>query len=100
MLGCPRSPYSLQLGPHVSMYNLLEIEIDFVFCIHSVDKLLGLYRQTVAINVFQCFSHLIFLSLYLVLFFVLNDLDLCGCPRFYFFLRQFKSSTNIADMLH
>ena len=26
-----RSPYSLQLGPRVLMYNLLEIKIDFVY---------------------------------------------------------------------
>ena len=26
-----RSPFSLQLGPHVLMYNLLEIENEFVY---------------------------------------------------------------------
>ena len=36
MLGCPRSPYSLQLGPRVLMYNLLEIEINFVYILWQI----------------------------------------------------------------
>ena len=31
LLGCHRSPYSLQLGPCVLIYNLLEIKIYFVY---------------------------------------------------------------------
>ena len=53
MLGYPRNPYSLQLGPRVLMYNVLEIEIEC--CTHSVDKLLVLYWQTVAISVLLLF---------------------------------------------
>ena len=52
MLGCPRSPYSLQLGPRVLMYNLLEMKwILYTFCW----QITVLYWQTVAINVLMFF---------------------------------------------
>ena len=53
MLWCPRSSFSLQLGPRVLMYNLFEIEIDFVYILKT--NYFVSYWQTVAINVFLCF---------------------------------------------
>ena len=50
MLGCPRSPYSLQLGPRVLMYNLLEIDLVFILWANYF----VLYSKTLAKNVFQC----------------------------------------------
>ena len=47
LLGCPRSPYSLQLGPRVLMYNILEIEIVFLYILYP--NYFVLYWQTVAI---------------------------------------------------
>ena len=47
-----RIPYSLQLGPCVLMYNLLEIDL---VCILKTNYFV-LYWKTVAINIFKCFQ--------------------------------------------
>ena len=59
MLGCPRSPYSLQLGPHVLMYNVLETKIDFVYILQTNNIVLYYIVLTNCGNkYFQCFQFL------------------------------------------
>ena len=61
MLGCPRSHYSLQLGPRVLMYNLLEIKL----ILYQLPNQKCFCRQTTCIvltncgnKVFQVFHYL------------------------------------------